>query len=226
MPVGSDSTNCLSRADVLVLHELVVESNVDTATGVTSPGDVEYVTERVREGHFGHVPESVHERAFQLLRLVVVNHPFVDGNKRTALMSVRVFYALNGLAFAYDRQIKEILKDLATDEESVEQETVLSYLREHTGPLEPDSRATIERWLPRIGDADGVPDDVGPEPPERDSNDRDPEQRSAARVTPDGDQPERPAGLSPEEARRYLVRLLGNQDLDEHEEIYEELAYE
>jgi hypothetical protein len=40
------------------------------------------------------------------------------------------------------------------------------------------------------------------------------------------DQPELPEDLSPEEARRYLIRFLGKQDLDEHEEIYEELAQE
>nr|WP_303648833.1 Fic family protein [Haloarchaeobius litoreus] len=32
------------------------------------------------------------------MRLIAANHPFVDGNKRTALMSTRIFYALNGPA--------------------------------------------------------------------------------------------------------------------------------
>jgi hypothetical protein len=32
--------------------------------------------------------------------------------------------------------------------------------------------------------------------------------------------------MSPEEARQYLIRFLGRQDLDEHEEIYDELATE
>lgn len=40
------------------------------------------------------------------------------------------------------------------------------------------------------------------------------------------DQPETPDEMSPEEARKYLIRFLGRQDLDEHEEIYEELATE
>lgn len=40
------------------------------------------------------------------------------------------------------------------------------------------------------------------------------------------EQPEIPDKMSSEEARRYLIRLLGRQDLDEHEEIYEELATE
>ena len=42
----------------------------------------------------------------------------------------------------------------------------------------------------------------------------------------ENEQPEIPEDMSPEEARRYLIRLLGRQDLDEHEEIYEELARE
>lgn len=40
------------------------------------------------------------------------------------------------------------------------------------------------------------------------------------------DQPEIPEEMSPEEARQYLIRFLGRQDLDEHKEIYEELATE
>ena len=42
----------------------------------------------------------------------------------------------------------------------------------------------------------------------------------------ESEQPEIPDGLSPEEARQYLIRFLGRQDLDEHEEIYDELATE
>lgn len=42
----------------------------------------------------------------------------------------------------------------------------------------------------------------------------------------ESDEPPTPDEMSSEEARRYLIRFLGRQDLDEHEEIYEELAYE
>jgi hypothetical protein len=38
--------------------------------------------------------------------------------------------------------------------------------------------------------------------------------------------PEIPDELSAEEARQYLIRFLGRQDLDEHADIYEELATE
>jgi hypothetical protein len=35
----------------------------------------------------------------------------------------------------------------------------------------------------------------------------------------DRDHPERVEELSAEEARRYLIRFLGRQDLDEHDEL-------
>ncbi|MFC7186590.1 hypothetical protein [Halorubrum yunnanense] len=45
-------------------------------------------------------------------------------------------------------------------------------------------------------------------------------------MTAEGDHPEIPDEMSPEEARQYLIRFLGRQDLDEHEEIHDELATE
>ncbi|AUX08311.1 prophage maintenance system killer protein [Halalkaliarchaeum desulfuricum] len=155
-----EPTRYLSAADILTIHELIVESNEDTEPGVSSRGDVEYAVEAVREGHFGQAPETIHETAYQLLRLIASNHPFVDGNKRTALMSVRIFYALNGLEFDYDRRIKEILKELATDEAAVEAETATAYLRDHTEPLSPEYRATVELWLSRIGAEGSRPTDL------------------------------------------------------------------
>lgn len=178
----SDPITYLSPDDVLAIHELIVESNEDTESGISSPGDIEYALEYVREGHFGHVPESLHEKAFELLRLIAANHPFVDGNKRTALMSVRIFYALNGLEFDYDREIKAILKRFATDEAAVAEETVLSYLTEHTEPLAPEYAATIRLWLSRIEEAEQVPGSIDLEPSESDGddepNDYDAESRS------------------------------------------------
>ncbi|PSP38007.1 death-on-curing protein [Halobacteriales archaeon QH_7_65_31] len=155
----SESISYLSADDIYGVHELVVESNAETTVGVSSPGDIEYTVEHVREGHFGQVPESLHEKAFQLLRLITANHPFVDGNKRTALMSTRIFYALNGLRFDYDREIKAILKMLATDEADIDAGDVIAYLRTHTEPLAPEYEATINLWLDRIEETDQLPPD-------------------------------------------------------------------
>jgi hypothetical protein len=46
------------------------------------------------------------------------------------------------------------------------------------------------------------------------------------RISADRDHLERLEEVSAEEARQYVIQFLGRQDLDEHEEIYDELATE
>ena len=130
--------------DVLDIHEDVVSEYPNTSPGVRSRGDVEFALEYVSEGNFGSVPETIHEKAFHLLRLLVANHPFVDGNKRTALNTTTVFYLLNGYQFEYDDEIREILAKFGTDEKAVDEDDVLEYLRAHT--TEVDLKEVIERW--------------------------------------------------------------------------------
>lgn len=79
-----------------------------------------------------------------MLRLLVANHPFVDGNKRTALNTVTVFFFLNGYRFEYDDEIRTILKRFGTHEAHVEERRCLEYLRTHTERIDLDE--AIERW--------------------------------------------------------------------------------
>ena len=125
--------------DVLTVHEVVVAESEETSAGVSNVGDVEYAIEFVREGHFGSKPETIHEKAYHLLRLLVANHPFVDGNKRTALATTGLFYSLNGLDFVYDEEIKAILKAFGTSANDVSESRVRTYLDRHTEPLDEDS---------------------------------------------------------------------------------------
>jgi death-on-curing protein len=75
--------------------------------------------------------------AFDLCRLLVANHPFVDGNKRTALNTVAVLYARNGRRFDYDDEVRSILKRFRTDASALDREAVIEYLREATEGIEP-----------------------------------------------------------------------------------------
>jgi len=70
MGEDSESISYLSVDDIHAIHELIVEANAETTAGVASPGDIEYAVEHVQEGQFGQGPESLHEKAFQLLRLI------------------------------------------------------------------------------------------------------------------------------------------------------------
>ena len=97
--------------------------------GVRSEDAIESALQYVSEGYFGEVPQTIHEKAIHLMRLLVVDHPFVDGNKRTALRTVVVFYILNGYTFDYGDEIRALLHRFATDEAAVDIETAVIYIR-------------------------------------------------------------------------------------------------
>lgn len=133
-----------SVEDVLTIHEEIVAEYPDTSPGVQRRGDIEFALHYIEEGNFETTPETIHEKAFHLLRLLVANHPFVDANKRTALNTTAVFYFLNGFRFMYDDEIRSILKVFGTDQQGVEQDTVRQYLETHSEPL--DLPGAIAEW--------------------------------------------------------------------------------
>lgn len=75
----TDSLWYPSVDDVLEIHEDIVSEYPDTSSGVKNRGDIEFALEYISEGNFGSVPETIHEKTFHFIRLIVANHPFVDG---------------------------------------------------------------------------------------------------------------------------------------------------
>ena len=140
----SDSLWYPSVDDILAIHEDIVNEYSDTSAGVQNQGNIEFALEYIESGSFDSVPETIHEKAFHLLRLLVANHPFVDGNKRTALNTVVVFYFLNGYAFEYDAEIREILKGFGTDQTAVNTDETITYLQSHTQEI--DLSNAISQW--------------------------------------------------------------------------------
>lgn len=114
---------------ILDLHTQIVKEGNLTEPGVRSKDAVESALQYVSEGFFGEVPDSLHQKAVHLMRLLVADHPFVDGNKRTALRTVVVFYMLNGYTFEYGDEIRALLHRFATDETEVDTETAVIYFR-------------------------------------------------------------------------------------------------
>ena len=133
-----------SVEDIVVIHSDIVSEYSDTHQGMQNRGDIEFVLNYIEHGNFGAKPETIHEKAYHLLRLLVANHSFVDANKRTALNTTVVFYFFNGYRFTYDEEIRTLLKQFGTDETSVDQHETISYLRSHTNQL--DLAGEIEAW--------------------------------------------------------------------------------
>jgi death-on-curing protein len=133
-----------SVEDIAAIHEDVVSEYPETEPGIRSRGDIEFAVEHVRRIGSGQNEAALHEKAFHLLRLLIANHPFVDGNKRTALAATAAFYFFNGYEFDYDHGVRSILKSFATDAGAVDRTEVLQYLRSETTPLDLDE--AIREW--------------------------------------------------------------------------------
>ena len=111
------------------LHGQIVTEGDATEPGVRSENAIASALQYISEGFFGEVPETIHGKAVHLIRLLVAEHPFVNGNKRTALRTVVVFYMLNGYTFEYGDEIRALLHRFATDEAAVDTDTAVIYFR-------------------------------------------------------------------------------------------------
>jgi death-on-curing protein len=128
-PVSTDR-HYPTAADVRAIHADIVAESDATDAGVRAPDAVDSALAYVSVGYFGAVPETIHGATAHLVRLLVADHPFVDGNKRTALNAAAVCYDLNGYTFAYDDEpIRTTLKRFGTDADGVDVDAVADQFR-------------------------------------------------------------------------------------------------
>ncbi len=81
----------LTVADVLGLHAILLQ-RYGGAPGVRDPGALEAALFRPQTGYY----DDIVMEASALLESLVINHPFVDGNKRVAFAAADVFLRING----------------------------------------------------------------------------------------------------------------------------------
>lgn len=82
----------LTVADVLGMHTVLMQ-RYGGAPGVRDPGALEAALFRPQTGYY----DDLVAEAAALMESLVVNHPFVDGNKRIAFAAADVFMRINGL---------------------------------------------------------------------------------------------------------------------------------
>src|SRR6056297_3105686 len=132
----SDDLIYLSKKDIVNIHDDIVSEDADASEGAINKGDVEFAVDYIQHGHFGQCPETIHEKAVHLMRLLAANHSFADGNKRTALNTTWVFYFINDYYFDYGEEIKAILKLFAVMEKMVDTKEAKQYFSEIATPIE------------------------------------------------------------------------------------------
>lgn len=87
----SESVQFLSLDEVLAIHQRVIEA-FGGAGGVRDLGLLESALYRPQSGYY----EDLISMAAALFESLLMNHPFVDGNKRVAFFATDVFLRLNG----------------------------------------------------------------------------------------------------------------------------------
>ncbi len=84
--------------------------------------------------HYGDPPPDLCALASAYAFGIAKNHPFFDGNKRTAYVAYRTFLARNGLTVTASREEKYLsMLRLASGDET--EEAFATWLRAHTAPM-------------------------------------------------------------------------------------------
>src|SRR5580700_10945974 len=92
-------TDYLTVAEVLAMHADQIE-RYGGSHGVRDPGLLEAALFRPQTGYYAdHI-----EEAAALWESLAQNHPFIDGNKRTAFAATYTFLAINGAPLTADAQ--------------------------------------------------------------------------------------------------------------------------
>lgn len=122
----------LTAEDVLVIAGMAVD---DQEVVVRDAGLLESAVHRPRAAMFGQEAyPSLLDKAAALFQSLAVNHPFVDGNKRTAWTSCVVFLALNGVELRPDIDAAERLVIAVTTGAVDEVKAISTALRELIEP--------------------------------------------------------------------------------------------
>ena len=113
--------------DILAIHADQIE-RYGGGEGIRDPGLLEAALFRPQTGYY---PKLIEEAA-ALWESLSQNHPFVDGNKRTAFAATYVFLAINGLDItATDDEAQEFILGLY-DTSSVTFDNLRVWLGENT----------------------------------------------------------------------------------------------
>ena len=91
--------NSLTLEQLLELHALVI-AQTGGSQGLRDLGRLEAALATQTQAVFGQdLYESLYEKAAALIRGIIADHPFVDGNKRTAMLAGLTFLRINNVKF-------------------------------------------------------------------------------------------------------------------------------
>ena len=118
----------LGRELVLAIHDEQIALH-GGASGLRGSGLVDSALARpINHAAYG-APDTAELGAIYALA-IARNHPFIDGNKRAAFMSLVVFLALNGMAFD-PPEVEATMTMLAMASGDLPDEDFIAWVRRH-----------------------------------------------------------------------------------------------
>ncbi len=123
----------IERALVLAIHERQLAEH-GGSSGVRDEDLLESALARPQQLHaYGDPAPDIADLAASIACGLARNHPFIDGNKRTAHVCYRVFLALNGVELVASDEDKYVSM-LALAEGTLPEAEFAAWLREHIAP--------------------------------------------------------------------------------------------
>jgi death on curing protein len=122
-------TDYLTAAEVLAMHADQIE-RYGGSHGVRDPGLLEAALFRPQTGYYADLVEE----AAALWESMSQNHPFIDGNKRTAFAATYTFLAINGARLTADAQQTQDFVLAIYEGNQFTFDKLVPWLRAHVGP--------------------------------------------------------------------------------------------
>ena len=92
------------------IHQIIIEE-FDDEDGDLHPEVVSLALERAKQ-YINYEECNLHKVFAVVLDTLANKHPFIDGNKRTALITVISAYRLNGIELSYEHIVQDDFVDL------------------------------------------------------------------------------------------------------------------
>jgi len=124
----------LSLRQILALHETMVKKH-GGSSGVRDLGTLESAVHRPFATFGGEdLYSDIFLKIGALIQSLVKNHPFVDGNKRTAYVSAFTILKYNKVKItASQKEVVKFMVSVANENLSVDE--ISSWLRSHSSPF-------------------------------------------------------------------------------------------
>jgi len=121
----------LTLEQLLELHAVVI-AETGGAEGLRDLGRLESAIAAQTQNVFGEeLYPGLPDKAAALIRGIIADHPFVDGNKRTAMLVGLTFLSLNGVALKFKKgEIEDFAVAIAV--QKLDTAAIARWLRRHS----------------------------------------------------------------------------------------------